>query len=122
MPITDPLARANDAICMASTLDYGDPNDGEMSQVLHAWSPYHNVKDGIVYPALLMDAGKQDLRCPSWHVRKMTARMQPANAGPHPILMLVRDGVGHGAADMEGQRAQGSDWLAFFIDQLGLAP
>ncbi|HEY0915492.1 MAG TPA: prolyl oligopeptidase family serine peptidase [Solimonas sp.] len=122
VPITDPLARARDAICMASTLDYGDPNDAEMSEVLHAWSPYHNVKDGIIYPALLMDAGKQDMRCPSWHVRKMAARLQPANAGPHPILMLVRDGVGHGAADMEGQRAQGSDWLAFFIDQLGLAP
>jgi hypothetical protein len=48
--------------------------------------------------------------------------MQPANAGMHPILMRVRDDVGHGAADVEGQRAQGADWLAFFIDQLGLAP
>ncbi|MDM4769854.1 prolyl oligopeptidase family serine peptidase [Solimonas sp. SE-A11] len=122
VPITDPLARARDAICMASTLDYGDPNDAEMSEVLHAWSPYHNVKDGTAYPALLLDAGKQDLRCPPWHVRKQAARMQPANAGPHPILMRVRDGVGHGAADLAGQRAQGADWLAFFIDQLGLAP
>ncbi len=121
VPITDPLARARDAICMSSTLDYGDPNDAEMSEVLHAWSPYHGVKDGIAYPAMLLDAGKEDLRCPPWHVRKMVARLQPANTGPHPILMRVRDGVGHGAADVAGQRAQGADWLAFFIDQLGLA-
>ncbi len=120
VPITDPLARARDVICMASTLDYGDPNDPDMSEVLHAWSPYHNVKDGTTYPALLMDAGKQDLRCPPWHVRKMAARLQPANAGPRPILMRARDGAGHGAADIAGQRAQGVDWLAFFIDQLDL--
>lgn len=120
VPIVDPLARSRDAICMASTLDYGDPNDAEMSEVLRAWSPYHNVKDGTAYPALLLDAGKEDLRCPPWHVRKMVARLQPANAGPHPVLMRVREGVGHGAADMEGQRAQGLDWLHFFVDQLGL--
>lgn len=122
VPITDALGRARDVICMASTLDYGDPNDPEMSEVLHAWSPYHHVKDGTVYPAMLMDAGKQDLRCPPWHVRKMAARMQAANASPHPILMRVRDDVGHGASDIEGLRAQGTDWLTFCIDQLGLKP
>ncbi len=120
VPITDALARARDPISMASTLDYGDPNDPEMSKVLYAWSPYHNVKEGTVYPALLLDAGKQDVRCPPWHVRKLAARMQPANAGSHPILMRVRDDVGHGASDVEGQRAQGVDWLTFLMDQLGL--
>lgn len=120
VPVTDPLARARDRITMSATLDYGDPRDPEMSEVLYAWSPYHNVRDGLSYPALLLDAGERDLRCPPWHVRKQAARMQPANAGPHPILMRVRADVGHGAGDVEGQRAQGADWLAFFIDQLGL--
>lgn len=120
VPITDALGRARDVIGMASTLDYGDPNDPEMSEVLHAWSPYHHVKDGTVYPAMLLDAGKEDMRCPPWHVRKMAARMQPANGGPNPILMRVRAGVGHGANDIEGQRLQGTDWLTFCIDQLGL--
>nr|WP_316640429.1 prolyl oligopeptidase family serine peptidase [uncultured Roseateles sp.] len=120
VPITDVLARARDAICMAATLDYGDPHDPEMSEIINAWSPYQNVQDGVAYPALLLDAGRQDVRCPPWHVRKMAARMQPANSSPHPILMRVREGAGHGAADVAGQRAQGSDWLAFLIDQLGL--
>jgi len=120
VPITDVLARRRDAISMASTLDYGDPDDPGMSEVIAAWSPYQNIKDGTAYPALLLDAGKQDVRCPPWHVRKMAARMQPANGGDHPILMRVRDGVGHGAADVEGLRVQGADWIAFLADQLGL--
>ncbi|MGH8506957.1 MAG: prolyl oligopeptidase family serine peptidase [Stenotrophobium sp.] len=122
VPIADPLGRARDAICMASTLDYGDPNDPEMSEVLYAWSPYHHVKNGTVYPAMLMDAGAQDMRCLPWHVRKMAARLQPANGGVNPILMRVREGVGHGAYDKEGRRTQDVDWLTFFIDQLGLSP
>lgn len=120
VPITDALARVRDPICAASTLDYGDSNDPEMSEVLHAWSPYQNVKDGTAYPALLLDAGKQDVRCPPWHVRKMAARVQLATSGSHPILMRVREGVGHGAHDVAGLRAQSVDWLTFFIDQLGL--
>lgn len=121
-PISDALARVRDAICAASTLDYGDSNDAEMSQVMNAWSPYQNVKDGSAYPAVMFDAGKEDVRCPPWHVRKMAARMQPANTSSNPILVRVREGVGHGAKDVAGMRSQGVDWLTFFIDQLGLAP
>lgn len=120
VPITDILARVRDAICMSSSLDYGDPNDPEMSEVLRAWSPYHNVKDGTKYPALLLDAGGEDVRCPPWHVRKLAARLQPANASSNPILMRVRAGAGHGSQDLESHLAESADWLTFFIDQLGL--
>lgn len=122
VPITDVLARVRDPITMSATLDYGDPTDPEMAEVMAAWSPYQNIKDDTAYPALFLDAGKSDSRCPAWHVRKMAARIQPANTSANPILMMVREGVGHGAADKDGQRRQGADWLAFFIDQLGLAP
>lgn len=37
------------------------------------------------------------------------------------MLMRVREGVGHGATDVKGRNEQGTDWLTFFIDQLGLA-
>jgi prolyl oligopeptidase len=121
VPITDALGRARDAVTMGASLDYGDPSDPEMSEVLLAWSPFQNIKDGTAYPALLLDAGKNDPRCPPWHVRKMAARMQPANNGPNPILMRVRDGAGHGSVGLKDQRAEQADWLAFFIDQLGLA-
>src|SRR5262249_38002802 len=120
VPITDVLGRTRDPISMGATLDYGDPKEPGMAEVLHAWNPYSNVKDGISYPALLIDSGNSDPRSPPWHARKFAARIQPANAGQHPILMRVRTGVGHGATDKEGALVQGTDWLAFFIDQLGL--
>jgi prolyl oligopeptidase len=106
---------------MAASLDYGDPNDAGMADVLRAWSPYQNVKDGTVYPALLLDAGERDVRCPPWHVRKLAARMHPANGGPNPILMRVRKNAGHGATGVNEQNQQDAEALTFFIDQLGLA-
>jgi prolyl oligopeptidase len=120
VPITDALGRARDPIAGLVNLEYGDPNDPDMSEVQLAWSPYQNIKDGVVYPALLLDAGKNDPRCPPWHVRKMAARLQPANVGPHPILMYVRDGAGHLAVGDAEQRALDVDYLTFLIDQLGL--
>lgn len=120
-PSNDILARGRDPIALSASLDYGDPSDPEMSEVIFSWSPYQNIREATLYPALLLDAGKEDVRCTPWHVRKMAARMQPANTGSNPILMRVREGVGHGANDVKGQDAQGTDWLTFFIDQLGLA-
>jgi len=121
VPITDVLGLARDPISLAiATLDYGNPHDAEMSKVLRAWSPYQNVKDGERYPTLLLDSGSNDPRCPPWHVRKMAARMQQANAGSNPVLMRVRQNAGHGAVGAEAQHLQDADFLAFFADQLGL--
>ena len=115
------MGLARDPISLAiATLDYGNPHDAEMSKVLRAWSPYQNVKDGERYPTLLLDSGSNDPRCPPWHVRKMAARMQQANAGSNPVLMRVRQNAGHGAVGAEAQHLQDADFLAFFADQLGL--
>ncbi|HKY89480.1 MAG TPA: prolyl oligopeptidase family serine peptidase, partial [Nevskiaceae bacterium] len=95
VPLTDVLGCARDPVTLSiALLDYGNPHDPEMSEVLRAWSPYQNIRDGERYPALLLDSGSNDPRCPPWHVRKMAARLQPANAGPHPVLLRVRDNAG----------------------------
>ena len=117
----DVLARGRDPINMGATLDGGDPDDPEMSEIQAAYCGYQNIKDGTVYPALLLDSGEKDDRSPPWHVRKIAARMQPANAGSNPILLRVREGSGHGERTPQGQRSEGSDFLTFFIDQLGLS-
>ncbi len=105
VPITDVLARVRDPITMVSTLDYGDPNDPEMAKVIHAWSPYQNVRDGVAYPALLLDCGSNDPRCPPWHSRKFAARIQQASTGDHATLLRVRADAGHGAV---GKGAEGA--------------
>ncbi len=52
-----------------------NPND---FPILHSYSPYHNVRDGTCYPALLMSSGDADTRCDPMHARKFVARLQAA--------------------------------------------
>lgn len=120
-PITDALARGRDAFTTAATLDYGDPSEPAMASVLRSWSPYQNVKDSTRYPAMLIDCGANDPRCPPWHGRKLAARMQQATTSALPILLRVREGAGHGTIGHDDQTRQSAEVLAFFAEYLGLA-
>ena len=127
-PITDLLGRMRDPFTMAATLDYGDPSDPAMARVLESWSPYQNVEDGVAYPAMLIDCGANDPRCPPWHGRKLAARMQQAsrprqastNSGALPILLRVRADAGHSTVGKDDQTRQSAEVLAFFAEYLGL--
>ena len=121
-PITDLLGRVRDPFTMAATLDYGDPSDPAMARLLQSWSPYHNVEDGVAYPAMLIDCGANDPRCPPWHGRKLAARMQQASSGAVPILLRVRADAGHGTVGKDDQTRQSAEVLAFFAEYLGLDP
>jgi prolyl oligopeptidase len=120
-PVTDVLGRWRDPFTMAATLDYGDPSDPAMAELLYGWSPYQNVEVGVDYPAMLIDCGANDPRCPPWHGRKLAARMQEASSSALPILLRVRAGAGHGAVGHEDQTRQSAEVLAFFAEYLGLA-
>lgn len=122
VPITDLLARLRDPFTMAATLDYGDPNDPEMAKILYASSPVQNVADGVAYPAMLIDCGANDPRCPPWHGRKLAARMQQASSSDLPILLRIRADAGHGTVGHDAQLRQSAELLAFFADALGLKP
>ncbi|HWV61490.1 MAG TPA: prolyl oligopeptidase family serine peptidase [Sphingopyxis sp.] len=120
VPITDVLGRVRDPVTMVSSLDYGDPADPEMAEAIHSWSPYQNVRDNIAYPALLIDCGANDPRCPPWHGRKFAARVQQASNGGLPTLLRVRADAGHGAVGKAQKVRMSADNLAFFAHQLGL--
>jgi prolyl oligopeptidase len=120
VPITDVLGRLRDPISMAATLDYGDPLDPVMAPVLRAWSPYQNITDGVAYPAVLIDSGLNDPRCPPWHGRKFAARLQQASSSGRPALLRVRSGAGHGAVGRAAQHLQEVETLAFLAEQLAL--
>uniref|UniRef100_B0SVN0 prolyl oligopeptidase n=1 Tax=Caulobacter sp. (strain K31) TaxID=366602 RepID=B0SVN0_CAUSK len=120
-PITDLLARSRDPFTMAATLDYGDPSDPVMAQILKGWSPYQNIKDATDYPAMLIDCGANDPRCPPWHGRKLAARLQQASTSGLPVWLRVREGAGHGAIGDEELARQSAEVLAFFAKNLGLA-
>src|SRR4029077_15538266 len=60
--------------------EYGSSDDPKQLAYLLRYSPYHNVKPGVEYPALLITAGEQDERVHALHTRKMPARLQAATA------------------------------------------
>ncbi len=63
---------------------------------LLAYSPYHNVREGVHYPAVMFVAGDADTRADPMHARKMTALPQCATgAGDRPILLHYRAEAGH---------------------------
>ena len=60
--------------------EFGSVKNSEQFKALYAYSPYHNVKDGAKYPAILFLTGENDGRVAPYNSRKMTARLEAANA------------------------------------------
>jgi prolyl oligopeptidase len=107
----------------AFSTEYGDPEDPDDVRRLASFSPYHSVKSGGVYPAVYIDAGDTDPRCPPWHARKFAAQLQAAQAGDAPVLLHIWENVGHGwATTKDIQIQQSTEWLAFTMQQLGMVP
>lgn len=99
---------------------WADPDDPAEVRRLLRLSPYQLVGPGV-FPAIYLQAGATDPRCPPWHARKFAARLQAAQEGDAPILLHVFDNAGHGAAtSYEVATAQDAEWLAFLIRTLGL--
>ncbi|MET7327545.1 prolyl oligopeptidase family serine peptidase [Nonomuraea sp. NPDC005650] len=122
-PKLDLMRVVHDPVGAAATLpEYGDPADPADAPVLMAYSPYHNVRPGTAYPAILLDAGANDPRCPAWHSRKFAARAQAATTASHPVLLRVWADAGHGGTNWSTIVAQQTDWLAFVMRELGLRP
>jgi prolyl oligopeptidase len=80
------------------------------------------VRPGTPYPAILLDAGANDPRCPAWHSRKFAARAQAATTSPHPVLLRVWPGAGHGGTAWTTIVEQQAYWLAFVMRELDLVP
>ncbi|MEZ6183403.1 MAG: prolyl oligopeptidase family serine peptidase [Planctomycetota bacterium] len=76
--------------------EYGSAEDPAQFPYLRAYSPYHNVKPGTRYPAVLLTAGENDTRVHALHARKMAAALQHATASERPILLWVDRDAGHG--------------------------
>jgi prolyl oligopeptidase len=102
--------------------EYGSPDDPEQFKWLYAYSPYHHVKDGTAYPAVLIHTAESDTRVDPMHARKMTARLQAATRGPHPVLLRLESKAGHGAGKpLAKVIAQLTDEWSFIFQQLGVA-
>ena len=103
--------------------EFGTADDPGDFQVLAGYSPYHQVRDGIAYPAVLFVSGDRDQNCNPLHARKMTARLQAANASGYPILLDYSKFRGHSPVLPLTERIEAlTDRMAFLCDQLRLSP
>jgi prolyl oligopeptidase len=101
--------------------EFGTAENPQDFIALFSYSPYHNVRDGVGYPATMIVSGDADQNCNALHARKMAARLQAANASPTPILLDYSPHRGHSPVLPLNERiAALTDRLAFVCDQLGL--
>lgn len=78
--------------------DYGTSEQSkEMFEYLKAYSPVHNVKDGVAYPATLVTTGDHDDRVVPAHSFKFAAELQAHQKGNNPVLIRIETNAGHGA-------------------------
>jgi prolyl oligopeptidase len=99
--------------------EYGTAADPIELGWLHAYSPYHHVRDGVRYPAILFTSGEEDARVDPMHARKMTARLQAAD--PDGLVLLrVESRAGHGQGKpVAKQVPEDADVWSFLLHQLG---
>lgn len=104
------------------TPEYGTADKLEDFQVLHAYSPYHQVRRGVRYPPLLMMSADHDDRVDPLHARKFVAAVQnAAGAEGAPALLRVEMNAGHGGADKVAEAIQSSaDLFAFLFHTFGM--
>ncbi len=78
------------------TDDYGSADNPEEFAALYAYSPYHNLQDGVDYPATLVTTADRDDRVVPGHSFKYAARLQQAHAGDAPVMIRIETRAGHG--------------------------
>ena len=77
--------------------EFGSSDDPEQFKTLLAYSPLHNVKPGMRYPATLITTADHDDRVVPGHSFKFAARLQASQSGPKPTLIRIETSAGHGA-------------------------
>lgn len=108
------------------TDDYGDPADPAHFRNLYGYSPYHNVRDGVAYPAILITTADTDDRVVPGHSFKYAARIQAAQgggfaAGERPRLIRIATRSGHGTGRPTDQLIdEAADQWAFIAFHTGL--
>lgn len=102
--------------------DYGYPSKPADFKTLYAYSPYHNIRAGQTYPAILATTADTDDRVVPGHTFKYTAAIQAADIGPKPHLVRIETRAGHGSGKPTDKVIEeAADLWAFSAKWTGLA-
>jgi prolyl oligopeptidase len=101
--------------------EFGTVTKPDQFKALYAYSPYHHVVKGALYPALLLTTGDNDGRVNPLHSRKFAAAMQAATGSDRPVLLRTSANAGHGiGSSLDEAVSLQADVGAFLFDQLGM--
>ena len=127
VPLLDMLRYQNFLIARFWVPEYGSAEDAKQFDWLYAYSPYHHVKPGTEYPAILFMTADSDSRVDPMHAKKMAALMQARR--PMDRAASVRSccaltaKAGHGQGKpITKQIEDGTDVYSFLFWQLGVKP
>jgi len=102
--------------------DYGTAEDSKaMFDYIKSYSPVHNVKAGVKYPATLVTTGDHDDRVVPAHSFKFAAELQAKQAGSNPVLIRIETNAGHGAGKPVSKTIEeAADLQAFTLFNMGV--
>jgi prolyl oligopeptidase len=105
-------------------VEYGSSDSANYFPYLYKYSPLHNIKDGVEYPATLVVTADHDDRVVPAHSFKFIATLQAKQKGPNPVLIRIEINQGHGASGaslskvIDGE----TDKWAFMFYNMGIDP
>lgn len=102
--------------------DYGSSDDPEEFKALFAYSPLHNIRAGVTYPATLVTTADHDDRVVPAHSFKYAATLQQKASRERPVLIRIETRSGHGASSTAKQIETTADIYAFLFAELGMTP
>ena len=121
VPVSDAVRAEFSANGPPNIPEFGTVKTEEGFKGLYAMSPYHWIKDGTKYPAVLVTTGFNDPRVDSWQAAKMAARLQAATTSGKPVLLRIDYDAGHGIGSTKKQGyEERADTFAFLLWQAGL--
>jgi prolyl oligopeptidase len=102
--------------------DYGSSDNPEEFKALYAYSPLHNIKAGVKYPATLITTAEHDDRVVPAHSFKYAATLQEKASKDNPALIRIETKSAHGASNVIKQIEATADMYVFIMHNLGITP
>ncbi|GAB3778889.1 prolyl oligopeptidase family serine peptidase [Spirosoma horti] len=100
--------------------DYGSSDNADEFKALYAYSPLHNIKPGINYPATLITTADHDDRVVPAHSFKYAATLQELYKGANPVLIRIDTNSGHGASNTKKNIETAADIYSFILWNMGI--
>ena len=121
--VMDMLRFQKFTIGWAWTGDYGSSDNKEDFPYIYKYSPLHNIKEGVQYPATLVTTADHDDRVVPAHSYKFISELQYKHRGENPVLIRIETMAGHGAGKPTSKQIdEAADVLSFMMYNLKVEP